>query len=81
MVDKLIRNAFSHRLHGRKLLWKPAIRVFCDGGNPAFRWFPHFRRLHYASYWGMCGFAVHLFGREINLSFGKDRNGLYFCSK
>jgi hypothetical protein len=77
MIEKLIRNAFSHRLHGMKLFWRPAIRVFCDGGYPVFRWLPHFRRLHYAPYWGMCGFAVYLFGREINFSFGMDRNGLY----
>ena len=64
-------------LAGRRLVWSCYMRIFTDGGFPKFRWLPRFRRLHYAPYWGMYGFALYLFGREFNFSFGQDENNLF----
>ena len=64
-------------LKGKRLFWTHYVRVFTDGGYPKFRYFPRFRRLHYATHWGMRGFAIYLFGREFNFSFGIDKNKLY----
>ena len=65
------------RLSGKRLWWSKRVRVFCDAGSPVFRWIPRYRRLGYAPYWGMSGFAGYWLGREFNFSFGQDRNGLY----
>lgn len=31
----------------------------------------------YDKHWGMIGFAMYIWGREFNFSFGRDYNGLY----
>jgi hypothetical protein len=77
MLRYFIMRVFTYPLHAKKIIWTKYIRVFCDGGNPIFRYLPRFRRAHYNPYWGMYGFAVYLFGREINFSLGEDKKGLY----
>jgi len=64
-------------LKGKRLIWTPYFRVFCDGGQPRFTALPSFRPQYYDKYWRMTGFAVYFLGREFNFSFGKDENGLY----
>ncbi len=67
----------TNKLQGKKLLWFKYLRIFCDGGYLKFRWFPKFRKASYDKHWGMFGFALYIFGREINFSFKEDKKGLY----
>ena len=64
-------------LAGKRLVWTEYLRVFCDNGHPLFRILPRFRRMNYYEHWQIYGFAMYLWGREINFSFGRDVNGLY----
>lgn len=64
-------------LAGKRLVWTTYFRLFTDNGQPKFRIIPRFRRLHYSKHWGMKGFAVYLWGREFNFSFGKDKKDFY----
>jgi hypothetical protein len=76
-MGRLVMRLWTYPLHCKTILWTRRIRIFCDGGCPNFRWMPRFRRQHYAAHWEMTGFAIYLWGREINFSFGVDRKGLY----
>jgi hypothetical protein len=76
-LEKWIRKKFTNPLLAKELLWKPKIRIFCDGGYPIFRWYPRISGNFYAPYWKMYGFRVYIWGREISFSFGEDVNGLY----
>lgn len=62
---------------GKKLIWTKYIRIYCDNGKPKFRLYPVFRKKNYDNYWKMIGFCFYLFGREFNISIGKDINNLY----
>ena len=62
---------------GKRLIWTVYFRLFCDNGQPKFTYIPKFRILYYSVHWNMWGFAIYLFGREFNFSFGKDVNHLY----
>ena len=75
--EAMVRKWFAFPLRGKRLLWAQRVRIFCDGGWPNFYWYPRFRTAGYSSHWKMFGFAMYLWGREINFSFGKDENGLY----
>lgn len=68
---------WTAKLHGKKILWRKTIRICCDGGQPKWTWLPKWRQLYYDPYWGMYGFAIYLWGREINFIFGEDKNKLY----
>lgn len=76
-MKRLVMRLWTYPLHCKEILWKRRIRIFCDGGCPKFRWIPRFRRQHYATHWELSGFAIYLWGREVNFSFGVDRKGLY----
>jgi hypothetical protein len=72
MLRLLLEKYWKKPLHGKRLLWTKYVRVFCDGGSPKFRWLPKVNRMYYSPYWGLKGFRLYLFGREINFSFGVD---------
>jgi hypothetical protein len=76
-VQGLVMRFWTYPLHCKTIMWRRRIRIFCDGGSPKFKWIPRFRCQHYATHWGLFGFAIYLWGREINFSFGVDRKGLY----
>ena len=77
MKTKFIEKHFTQKLFKKKILWTKYCRVFCDGGEPIFKWYPVFVPHFYHKYWKMWGFKVYLFGREINFSFREDVMGLY----
>lgn len=64
-------------LCGRTIIWTKSIRIYCDGGAPKFTFLPKYRPLSFYKYWGLKGFAIYLWGREFNFSFGVDKMGLY----
>jgi hypothetical protein len=70
-------NIFAKQLKGKRLYWGKKVRIYCDGGYPIFRLFPRFHKIGYAPYWGIKGFWVNLWGRQIHFSFGEDKKGLY----
>ena len=76
-VQGLVMRFWTYPLHCKTIMWRRRIRILCDGGSPKFKWIPRFRRQHYATHWGLFGFAIYLWGREISFSFGVDRKGLY----
>ena len=76
-IEKTLRKNFTERLHGKRLFWGVRLRVFCDGGYPIFRLTPRFRTMGYAPHWGMRGFCIYIFGREINFSCGRDIHNFY----
>jgi hypothetical protein len=80
-LQNAIRTRFAHPLHGKKLAWRSRLRIYCDGGYPAFRWVPRFFRIGYDPAWGLRGFWVSWLGRQFHFSFGRDRNGLYRRSR
>lgn len=67
----------SFQLKDRRLFWSKNVRVFTDGVNPSWTWIPRISRHAYADHWGMFGFMIQIFGRQVFFSFGEDRNGLY----
>ena len=77
IIEKTIRKNFTEKLCGKRLFWGARLRVFCDGGYPIFRLSPRFRTMGYSPHWGIRGFCLYLFGREITFSFGRDVRGLY----
>jgi hypothetical protein len=76
-LREFIEKNYTHPLHAKKLVWTKRVRIFCDGGQPIWRWFPKFYRATYHPYWNLYGFVMYLFGREINFVFGEDINKLY----
>lgn len=76
-VEDRIRKKVARPLHGKRLLWKKRIRVYCDGGQPIFRWMPRPYRMGYAKHWGLRGFWTSWLGRQFFFSFGEDQNGCY----
>lgn len=75
--ERFVRRLFTSKLQGKVLIWSKYVRIFCDGGRPFFRWIPRLRLQKYAKHWGLFGFAIYIFGREVNFSFGEDKKGLY----
>jgi hypothetical protein len=71
------RKHFTYPLRAKKVLWTRYVKIFCDGGQPIWHWFPHFNWSYSAPFWGFKGFRMYLFGREVNFIFGEDKNGLY----
>jgi hypothetical protein len=76
-MKRIVMCLWTYPLHCNEILWTRRIRIFCDGGCPKFRWIPRLRRQHYATHWGLSGFAIYLWGREVNFSLGVDRKGFY----
>ena len=77
MIRAFLNKFFTSKLYGEVLDVGPHMRVFCDAGHPRFHYMPRFRRMHYAKFWQLRGFALYLWGREITFSFGQDIKGLY----
>jgi hypothetical protein len=77
MFKRLVLRLWTYPMKYRTIIWTRRIRIFCDGGYPIFRWVPRFRHQYYDQFWGLCGFAIYLWGRELNFCFGTDRNNLY----
>lgn len=76
-MKALLRKLWTYPLRGKRLVTTRKLRIFCDGGDPRWRWLPKFHKSYYDPYWGMKGFAMYLWGREVNFSFGDDIHGLY----
>ena len=76
-MKSLIIKYFTRPLYCKELFWGKSLRIFCDGGNPTWRWVPKFYKAGYAEFWGLSGFWVNFWGRQIFFSFGEDKKGLY----
>ena len=80
-MQKFIKEHFAYPLYSKKIIWKKYVRIFCDGGQPIWRWVPKYHKEYYAPYWGLTGFCICIFGREIFVVFGEDKNHLYYDEK
>jgi hypothetical protein len=77
-MKDLILKYFTYPLYAKTIYLSKYIRIFCDGGQPLFYYFPKIWGYPmYDKYWEMKGFCVQWLGRQIFFSFGKDVNGLY----
>ena len=75
--EKKIRSVISDRLFCKRLYWGSYLKIYCDGGEPIFRWFPKFDKKYFASCWGLKGFNMYWLGREFSFVFSKDKHKLY----
>lgn len=73
----LIKRYFTCPLHGRRLVWCDWLRVYTDGGNPIWRWFPRCYVMGFDPHWALHGLAIYWLGREFNVVVGKDIHGLW----
>jgi len=80
MIEKFkkwIQTKWTYPLFKRVIIWNKYIRLFCDGGQPIWYWVPRFKLAYYSKYWGLKGITMHLWGRQLCLIIGRDRNNLY----
>ena len=68
---------FVSRISGKRLLQTKYFKIYTDGGQPMFRYFPSYMRMGFAEHWGMRGIAVFWLGRGFHFVFGEDTKGLY----
>lgn len=76
-----INNCFTWPLRSKKIIWSNSFKLFTDGGDPNWYWFPKYRREGYDSSWEVWGFAIYWLGREFNFAFGEDKHGLFSKKK
>lgn len=74
MIKEFILKRFTFPLKAKRIIWGKYLKIYCDGGEPIFRYYPiiHFRN-YFSRYWGMYGCRIYFLGREFNFCFGADK--------
>ena len=78
MLEVFARRYIANPLRAK--IWKGRrARVFTDGGEPTFFYFPRFEPAsrHYRPDSGLYGFCIQWLGRQFWFVFGEDKRGCF----
>lgn len=78
MIKNLLFKKITYPLKGKKIYWSTYLKIYCDGGQPIFKYYPVFHLKNCINkFWKMYLCRIYFLGREFNFCFGKDINKMY----